>query len=56
MSDNPIRIHIDGDRPRAVFDPNGPGGETIDTPVEHRLLWWIRDNLTRLPRLPPTRC
>lgn len=49
MSTEPIRINIDGDRPRAVFDPNGPDGEPIPTPTEHRLLWWIRDNLIGCP-------
>lgn len=44
-----IVSQIDCDRPRAVFDPNGPGGEVIITPLEHRMLWWVRDQLSGAP-------
>lgn len=47
MSD--IVIQVGGDRPRAVFDPNGPGGEPIETPTDHRLLWWLRHELLGAP-------
>lgn len=48
-------VRVDGDWPRAVFDPHGPGGEVIDTPTDHRMLWWVRDHLSGAPAyLRPT--
>ncbi|SLH41780.1 hypothetical protein [Mycobacteroides abscessus] len=48
MADHVIRLG--GQFPRSVFDPCGPDGEVIATPVEHRLLWWLRDQLTGAPQ------
>ena len=31
--------------PRGVFDCYGPDGEVIDTPTDHRMLWYVRDSL-----------
>ena len=31
--------------PRGIFDQYGPGGEKIDTPTDHRMLWHVRDHL-----------
>lgn len=35
--------------PRGVFDKYGPHGEIIETPTDHRLLWYVRDNLIGCP-------
>lgn len=44
----PILIPIEGSRPRQVFDPNGPGGEPIETPTDHRMLWHIHDRMATM--------
>jgi hypothetical protein len=31
--------------PRGIFDCYGPDGEKIDTPTDHRMLWYVRDEL-----------
>ena len=31
--------------PRGIFDRYGPDGEVIETPTDHRMLWYVRDQL-----------
>lgn len=38
--------------PRGVQDPNGPDGEPIPTPTDHRLLWDIEGELSVLATTP----
>lgn len=37
---NPDRV-----LPGGVFNANGPNGEPVPTPTDHRMLWWVRDGL-----------
>ncbi|AKQ06994.1 hypothetical protein PBI_OVECHKIN_92 [Mycobacterium phage Ovechkin] len=37
---NPDRV-----LPGGVFASHGPRGEEIDTPTDHRMLWYVRDQL-----------
>lgn len=36
-------------RPRMVFDPEDPGGDVIETPMDHRMLWWLEGQLALAP-------
>lgn len=38
--------------PGGVFNKYGPTCEDIDTPTDHRMLWWVRDQLLGVKRTP----